>query len=66
MLEAMKNTIGGGNGEDLLLNAMICLLLYHLKHLETMKEEPKEEYSLTDALKSAYKKRTIGMIPYPA
>ena len=66
MLEEMKKTIGEGNGEDLLLNAMICLLLYHLSKQKVEKSEEKSEYSLTDALKSVYKKRTIGMIPYPA
>ena len=65
--ETLIKTIGDGSQDNLLMKAMLYLILYHLKDKEEEPEEEiKSEYSLSDALESVYKKRTIGMIPQPS
>ncbi len=66
--DALINDIGNINSEDLLLKSMLYLLFYQLKKKgNNTEEEPKNSFSLQDALDSVYKKRKINyMIPSPS
>lgn len=76
---AMMHDIGNYKGDDLLIHALMCMIMYIRKKTETTEENeedkinsPQGEYSINEAFEDTFKKKhsfpttSPRMIPSPS